>query len=205
MEYRTIITVYPDWHVSNAVNLCSSKVPFKPEMTIYNSVEYYEKNIHLKTTPRNELVKKEKKIGNIINMHNSDGIKDINQIKSMIEHIKSGKDVLSESGMPNIKLVKTRNNELVLFDGHHTMLAYMAIGKEHLHEMPHLFVYNEDDKEMSDQEIHAFFCEHAKEIEGKEWRDYVINWQNEKDKQVCKRIDNNMQELFQSLKNSNNL
>jgi hypothetical protein len=49
----------------------------------------------------------------------------------MAEAIKSGKHILSR-GIPNIKLVKTGDGQLLLFDGHHSMLAYISTGKAYL-------------------------------------------------------------------------
>ena len=43
----------------------------------------------------------------------------------MVKEIKSGNDILSPSGLPNIKLVKTEQSEWILFDGHHSLLSYM--------------------------------------------------------------------------------
>ena len=68
----------------------------------------------------------------------------MNQIKTMIKKIKSGKPILSPKGLPNIKLVKTTQTEWILFDGHHSLLAYMITGKTFLHVIPHLIIENEN-------------------------------------------------------------
>ncbi len=43
----------------------------------------------------------------------------------MVKQIRSGKDIISPNGLPNIKLVKTEQTEWILFDGHHSLLAYI--------------------------------------------------------------------------------
>ena len=43
----------------------------------------------------------------------------------MVKQIKNGKDILSPYGLPNIKLVKTRRSEWILFD----VIDWQAQGK----------------------------------------------------------------------------
>ena len=52
----------------------------------------------------------------------------MDQIRTMVKQIKSGKEILSPRGLPNIKLVKTKQSEWILFDGHHSLLSYMIAG-----------------------------------------------------------------------------
>ncbi len=149
---------------------------------------------------------KKKKIQNktplrdIINLHNHDGIKSRKQIMSMIRQLKSGIHVLSQSGLPNIKLVRDKKGKTVLFDGHHSILAYMAVGSKYLHEIPHLMV-NDEKGYVDDREILAFFGEHSKKLKNADWRRYAINWQKPKEKQLCARLQKNMGELFDYLFN----
>lgn len=49
----------------------------------------------------------------------------------MVKQIRTGKDILSPKGLPNIKLVKTEQSEWILFDGHHSLLAYIIAGKKY--------------------------------------------------------------------------
>lgn len=135
----------------------------------------------------------------VMNIHDSTGIKDLSQLKSMITDIQMDKDIVSVNGIPNIKLVKTDADEWLLFDGHHSMLAYMYVGKKYLHEIPYLTVENENTKYVSSDEISVFFGPHADKIKNKNWRDYTINWQAPIDQQLCPRIQKNMGELYDIL------
>ena len=64
----------------------------------------FEKEIGSKLNePINE-VKKPVLLKEVINLHNINGIKSMNQIRTMVKQIKNGKDILSPYGLPNIKL-----------------------------------------------------------------------------------------------------
>ena len=136
---------------------------------------------------------------NVLNIHNDSGIKDLFQIRSMVTKIRSGEDIFTPEGLPNIKLVRINKNQWLLFDGHHSMLAYMHAGKKYLHEVAHLTVENEDTEYVSSDEISVFFGSHANKIRNREWRSYVINWQAPRNKQLCPRIQKNMGELYDAL------
>jgi hypothetical protein len=115
----------------------------------------------------------------------------------MVKEIKSGNDPLSPSGLPNIKLVKSEQLEWILFDGHHSLLSYMIAKRTNLHEIPHLVVENENGH-VNNREILVFFGVHSKKLNDSNWRKYVINWQAPKERQLCKREQNNMGELLDS-------
>ena len=136
---------------------------------------------------------------NVLNIHNDSGIKDLFQIRSMVTKIKSREGIFSSEGLPNIKLVRVNKNQWLLFDGHHSMLAYMHAGKKYLHEVAHLTVENEDMGSVSSNEISVFFGSHANKIRNREWRSYVINWQASINEQLCPRIQKNMGELYDAL------
>jgi len=136
---------------------------------------------------------------NVLNIHNDSGIKDLAQIGSMMRRILSGEHILFADGMPNAKLAKVNHNQWLLFDGHHSLLAYMHAGKKYLHEVPHLTVENEGAKTVADDEIAVFFGRHANKVRGRDWRNYVINWQAPGNKQLCPRIQKNMGELYNAL------
>ena len=201
MQLKFVKLIYPGKLQRNdIVKISTSKIQLtKPNMTIYDIVDDFEQNIFLKIKMTEEQVKTKVQLRDIINLHNITGIKDISQIKSMITKIKSKKDILHQSKLPNIKLIKTKDNDRVLFDGHHSMLAYMSFDRKYLHEIPHLIVENEHGYVL-DKDILIFFGPHAIELTESTWRDYVINWQAPKEKQLCKRIQNNMGELFDSLR-----
>ncbi|MHA2400801.1 MAG: hypothetical protein ACXADU_18175 [Promethearchaeota archaeon] len=117
----------------------------------------------------------------------------------MVKQIKNGKDILSPSGLPNIKLVKTIQSEWILFDGHHSLLSYMIAGRTNLHEVPHFVVENENGH-VNEKEILIFFGFHSSKLRDSTWRNFVINWQAPKERQLCKREQKNMGELLDSIR-----
>ncbi|MHA2128033.1 MAG: hypothetical protein ACW99E_22260 [Promethearchaeota archaeon] len=157
----------------------------------------FEKELDSKLKETINEVKKPVLLREIINLHNINGIKNINQIKTMVTQIKNGKDVLSPLGLPNIKLVKTKQAEWILFDGHHSLLSYMIAGRIYLHEIPHFIVENENGH-VNEREILIFFGFHSSKLHDSNWRNYVINWQAHKEKQLCEREQKNMGELVDS-------
>jgi len=116
----------------------------------------------------------------------------------MVKQIKSGKEILSPRGLPNIKLVKTKYSEWIVFDGHNSLLSYMIAGRTYLHEVPHLVIENESGY-VNDKEILIFFGLHSSKLHDSNWRNYVINWQSPRENQLCKREQNNMGELIDLL------
>ena len=88
--------------------------------------------------------------------------------------------------------------EWILFDGHHSLLSYMIAGRTYLHEIPHLVIEDEN-CHVNDKEILIFFGTHSKKLNNSNWRKYVINWQAPKDRQLCKREQNNMGEFLDSI------
>jgi hypothetical protein len=163
--------------------------------TIYDTVNQFKKEVRSKIKETIMEVKEPILLREIINLHNINGIKSINQIRKMVKKIKSGNDILSQSGLPNIKLVKTEQAEWVLFDGHHSLLSYMLSGRTYLHEVPHFIIEGEAGY-VNDKEILVFFGIHSKKLKASNWRKYVINWQTTKERQLCKREQNNLGELL---------
>ena len=196
MIYRITLS-YPAESTDEVVSCISEGGIFKDVQTIYDAVCRFEKNIFPKLNKGIKPTKAKKKteLKNVLNIHNDDGIKDLFQIKRMAEAIKSGKHILSR-GIPNVKLVKTREGQLLLFDGNHSMLAYMTAGKTYLEEIPHMIITGKEKGYVEDKDIIVFYGEHASDIEGCNWKEKVINWQAAKEKQLCKRIQKNMGELF---------
>ncbi|GAX62140.1 hypothetical protein SCALIN_C28_0344 [Candidatus Scalindua japonica] len=131
----------------------------------------------------------------IVNLHNCDGIKDISRVKQMKKKIDSGRHILQKDEIPNIKLVRAKTGEIIIFDGHHSMLAYMSSGKTYLDEIPYLFV-SRTEGAISNEEILAFFGNHSYKIRPDKWKKYVVNWQAVPAYQLCLRIQNNMGELY---------
>ncbi len=166
---------------------------------VYHAVDCLTKRLFL----RKHYIKKiinDVRLNDIVNLHNNDGISDLNEIDSMLNDIETGKEILMENGFPNIKIVFSKLGEYVLFDGHHTTLAYLDSGRKFLSEVPHLLVKNTKTGCISDKEINVFFGNHAPKLKNENWRNYVINWQAPFDKQLCIRVQNNMEELFNSIR-----
>ena len=200
MNYRNVklIVPYKSKH-NNLIQISSLKVDLKSKSnTIYNTVDQFENNIGSKIKKTIKEVENPVLLREIINLHNINGMGDIGQIRSMVKKIKSGKEILSPRGLPNIKLVKTKDLEWILFDGHHSLLSYMLAGRTYLHEVPHFIVENENGH-VNDNEILIFFGFHSQILSDSNWRKYVINWQAPKEEQLCKREQKNMGELFNSI------
>ena len=200
MNYRFVKLIYPvKSKDGNLTRISSLKVHLKNKNnSIYDTVDQFKNEIGSKIKKTIEEVKKLVLLREIINLHNSNGIESIDQIRTMVKQIKSGKEILSSRGLPNIKFVKTKYSEWVLFDGHHSLLSYMIAGRSYLHEIPHLIVENENGH-VNDKEILIFFGIHSKILNDSDWRKYVINWQAPKEGQLCKREQKNMGELFNSI------
>ena len=201
MNYRFVKLIYPvKSKDGNLTRISSLKVHLKNKSnSIYDTVDQFKNEIGSKIKKTIVEVKKLVLLREIINLHNINGIKSKDQIRTMVKQIKSGKEILSSCGLPNIKFVKTKYSEWVLFDGHHSLLSYMIAGRSYLHEIPHLIVENENGH-VNDKEILIFFGIHSKILNDSDWRKYVINWQALKERQLCKREQKNMGELFNSLK-----
>jgi len=200
MNYRFVKLIYPyKSKDGNLTRISSLKVYLRNKSnTIYNTVDQYEKGLGSKIKETIKEVKKLVLLREIINLHNINGIKRMNQIRIMAKQIKSGKEILSPRGLPNIKLVKTKQSEWILFDGHHALLSYMIAGRTYLHEVPH-FVIEDENGHVNDKEILIFFGIHSKKLNDSNWRKYVINWQAPKERQLCKREQKNMGELLDSI------
>ena len=176
--------------------------PSKTDMSVYDIVDWFRDEIFSGSDANSfdKEVEDRVLLRDIVNLHNNDGIREISQIKSMTQEIMSGGDIFSTEGLPNIKLVKTRSNDWILFDGHHSMLAYMLAGGKYLDEVPHLIVEDAQRIHVPDREIRVFFGKHKAELKSKNWREYVINWQAKDENQLQKRIQYDMGELLESLK-----
>ncbi len=188
LNYRLVKLIQP--YESKDGNLtCVSSLRVHSEnknKTIYDTVNQFEKELGSKIKKTIKEVKELVSLREIINLHNINGIKSMNQIRTMVKEIQSGKDILSPSGLPNIKLVKTEQSEWILFDGHHSLLSYMIAGRTYLHEVPH-FVIEDEKGHVNDKEILNFFGMHSKKLNESSWRKYAINWQAPKERQLCKR------------------
>ena len=199
--FRVITLSYPE-QGRKGVRTAGFRIKISSGMsTIYETVSYFAREAFPKL--KNELThtkaSEKVRLGDIVNIHNDDGIKNIEQIRKMTRAIESGKHIFS-LGIPNVKLVKTKAKELLLFDGPHSMLAYMNAEKKYLEEIPHMIIEDEDKGYIDDKDIVVFYGEHAKAIRNHEWKEYVINWQAVKEKRLCRRVQRDMGELFCAIK-----
>jgi hypothetical protein len=166
--------------------------------SVYDTVEFLERALFCGGPGTVERAGERTPLGSIVTLHNADGIRDIAQIEDMIRQIRAGGEILHHTGLPNVKLVVTEDGEHVLFDGHHTVLAYMAIGRDYLEEIPHLIVHGEEGW-VADRDILVFFGDHSRELLASNWREHVVNWQEPYDRQLCRRAHEDMGEVFDSL------
>jgi hypothetical protein len=200
--FRTIKIIYPEKSTNETKTFTSEVEIFEQVKTIYDTVSFFERHVFptAKRTPSKNGGKERIPLSNILNIHNADGIRDLVQVREMANAVKAGKHVFP-GGMPNVKMVRTKENQLLLFDGHHSILAYMAAGKRYLEEISHMIVEDKDKGYIDDKDIVVFYGEHSKKIPNHDWRQYAINWQGVKEKQLCKRVQRDMEELFSAIKN----
>ncbi|MCD4761538.1 hypothetical protein K8R32_01110 [bacterium] len=173
----------------------------KETRAIYGAVSWFEDRLfpEIKSRLSKHFVKKRVRLRSVLNIHNSEGIRDIKQIKRMIRSIGRGLDTLARSGMPNVKLFRTRKNKLFLFDGHHSMLAYMASGRKHLDTIPHLLIERNNNGRIDDADIYNFFGGLLSTEKDVNWFKYAINWQAPKTARLCARQEKNMGELYDTV------
>lgn len=140
----------------------------------------------------------------VVNLHDEDEIMARDYLEEMLEKIRAGKEIIMDDGLPNVKVTETSKGETVLFDGHHTTLAYMLAGRKYLTEIPHLKVLNPVRSGFSDREIHVFFGKHSQKLTDKNWRDYVISWNKPEEEQLKPRLRSDMGELLQAVRSVKN-
>ncbi|MCF7876614.1 hypothetical protein K9M06_06110 [Candidatus Bipolaricaulota bacterium] len=185
------------------VNSFISTIVHNGDKDAYSFVEKFREDIFPEITDKDmvkEPIREKNLLRRIITLHNASEIKARStSFREMKEKIESGSHVLMSDGLPNVKIAKTSGGELVCFDGHHSLLAYMMAGKEYLEEVPHLLVTDEYGEGLGDEEVHAFFGDHAKKLRGSDWRDYVISWTNPPERQLEEREQENMGDLLSTL------
>jgi len=57
-------------------------------------------------------------------------MRDLAQMQTMIAKVRRNEMVLNNDGLPNIKLVLAPDKRYLMFDGHHTALAYLLAGQK---------------------------------------------------------------------------
>lgn len=140
------------------------------------------------------------KLSDIMPIHNLSGLRDLGQIRQMQEKIAQGSHILENDGLPNIKFVVAPNNKLLVFDGSHSLLAYLNAGKKVLSEIPYLVVAGENLTPITVEEMAVFFPERSRSLVTKDWFKYVVNWQAEPEMQLEKRNVNSLAELARELR-----
>ena len=176
------------------------KIP-RYQSSIYDAVGYFEDKIFARSKFNcfKRKIKCDIELKQIINLHDEDGL-EIKKIRELFKSLELGNHLLSKSLMPNIKVIGTERKEWVVFDGHHSLNSYMLENKRYLDEVPHLVVGN-DNGYFEDITINQFYGRHKNELKEKDWRDYVINWNNIKENQLKKRKRKNMDELNAAVRN----
>ena len=197
---RTVTVYYPPRKKDSCLP-CAFKVAIQSEKdsSIYECIKQVNRVYNDEKKKCHHGIVNNIPLSQIINLHNSNGIQDLSRIHSMVSDLNKGKELFMENGLPNIKLTITKDGRHVLFDGHHTLISYMIAGRKLLGDVPHIIVKNADTGSVTDREIHVFFGEHASKLDNKDWKNYVINWQAPKEKQLCFRSKKNMGELFDSI------
>ncbi len=172
------------------------------ESSPYKMVEVARKNL-AKALDSAKDIFGSRKIAEIIPIHNATGIRDPKQIKVMEAKIGKGEDVYEKDGLPNIKLIVTPDQGLLLFDGTHSMVAYFNQNKEFLREVPYLVLSGDDYSPVSSEEIAYFFPDKFKDKVKLYWREYVVNWQAGLNLQLEKREADSILELTNQLSKRN--
>lgn len=181
------------------VESCKSQVPVNNESrNVYQTVQFYEQFVFPNIQTRLKKIVNRIHICSLINIHNEEGIKDVSLIIRLASKIQNGEKILEPGGLPNIKLARLRSKDLLVFDGHHSLLAYQASGKVFIHEVPHIIVTHSRGY-LENEEIMIFWGSHAPRIAAKNWRKFVVNWQKSGSEQLEERVQANMGELFDAL------
>lgn len=201
MAIRRIELSYPGESRDEVLTFVSDTRVNNNLSTIYDTVSIFEKEIFPSIGRRlkKKNIKQRFELSKVLNIHDADGIRDLYQVRKMAEDINTGRHILC-FGTPNIKLAESIDHQLLLFDGHHSALAYMACGKRYIEEVPYLMITDRHKGGIDNRDITVFFGEHARAMADFDWKEKVINWQADRDKQLCKRVQRNMGELFDALK-----
>lgn len=170
------------------------------EKTIYDALGYFEDEIDKEITIEYffEEINNYFDLREIINLHDEEGLK-LKRIIKMSSSINSGNHIIAKPGLPNIKLIKTSDNKVLVFDGHHTIISYLLEGKKYLSEIPHI-LFESEIGYFKDDDISVFFLRHKNKIKKDNWRKYVANWNLPFSKQITLRKRQNIGELYDAIK-----
>jgi len=134
-------------------------------------------------------------LAQLVPIHNSSGIKSPSLVKRMVKTISHGRNILEKDGLPNIKLAVTPEKRLLVFDGHHSLLAYFLAGKKFLREIPYLVLGSTNFEPVETSEISLFFPKASRLLVKENWFRYTVNWQAQEDKQLEERRVENLSDL----------
>jgi hypothetical protein len=198
---KIVLISFPPEDLIPASSPVSFKVSFNEEIvSVIKATEYLEKPFYYKKVPNIDQVLPPFALREIINLHQFSRKSDLTEISNTAALIAMNRYRLLRDRWPHIRLVMSRKKELVLFSGHHTLLAYMAVGKTMLDEIPYMFIYNEERKFLNDDEMHQFFGKLSKQLRNQDWRDFSISWKTPEFRQLQPRTRRNMGELFDLFK-----
>ncbi len=174
------------------------KIVEQDSLSPYVTIDELRENLESLENAQTEQVSNPVSLEDIVTIHNFTGMRDFKQTETMIAKINRGDHVLSSDGLPNIKIVIAPNGKKLIFDGHHTILAYLFAGKKFLHQTPHILLSNQN-KPLSPEEISFFFPEDKRSLVVEDWHKYTVNWQKDTDKIELREIET-VGELFRKAK-----
>ena len=177
---RTILISFPEKNLQKLTHLEAVN------SSLYDLVELARK-IDIEVLGKPNSLFAATHLSEIMPIHNLSGVRDLTQIMQMQEKIAKGEEILEKDGLPNIKLVVASNRKLLIFDGTHTLIAYLLQGKKLLSEVPYLVISAEEFAPVSSEEISIFFPEDSREMVKRDWSSYVVNWQAKLGLQTEKR------------------
>ncbi len=168
------------------------------DQTVYKTVELFKKDYFQTIKTKQSIITPRLDLADLITLHNDDGIKDLGQVANMFQRILNKGHIFEDSGIPNVKVVLSKEKHLVLFDGHHTTLAYLLAGVRYLETVPHILISNGKDA-MTDDEMADFFGHHRAYVLANGWQGLTVNWQAAFAKQISPRKQNTVGEVFRAL------
>lgn len=127
-------------------------------------------------------------VGEVLTIHNPEGLRDPSQVIKMADQLEKGREVFHENGLPNVKLIITPDKRLLLFDGHHSILAHLRFGHKTLKEVPHLVFSSSDFGPTTAREIARFFPPSDRDKIEQNWFGWTVNWQSDKEKTTARRL-----------------
>ncbi|MFP4646100.1 MAG: hypothetical protein ACLFN4_00580 [Candidatus Acetothermia bacterium] len=204
MDKVVVTVVYPGKSESRKAApsrvVFSRNIDLPPGSDIYSAVEQFSDDLSPVSFDGNKGVPlfHDVPLGDVINLHNLSGIRDRKQILEMARKIELGKEIYDSRGLPNIKLLILEGALAVLFDGHHSFLAYMLAGRENLSEIPHFLVSGPLRDGLPQRALLPCYGPYACQLMEDAWRSTVINWQAPRGQQLEKRKQHDMEELLSS-------